>query len=480
MKVVFVYVDFMFGAGGKYYEGIASISSILKEAGHSVQLFHLKDDKTPEEFLAVYRDKYSDCDIAAFSATTNAFPYASRYAKEIKENFEKTLTVCGGKHPTLSPEEAIEHDFDVICIGEGEYPMLDLCNRLEKGEDIADIQNLWIKHNGQIIKNPLRPRIADLDSIPMPDKDLFDYETSLDKKFGRIPFMASRGCPFNCTYCCNHALKKISDGSSVPYVRFKSVDRLMAEIKICLEKFGDIKEIHFFDDILTINKKWFSEFRRRYTEEIGKPYTCSSRFDLINEDIVKSLEISGCDQLCLGLESGDEYIRKEILKRNQSESQILEGGRFCHDNNIRFHLFVIVGIPFETLTRALRTVKMTARLNPNTIQLSIYCPYDSTELNEICRKNGFLSDKSLSSFFESESTLNLPDFSPEQIRFAFLNFREFVGYYITTWKKPAPIAKILEATLDFMWMHPRIYSCAKRPYKIFKKVCKFFKKGSKV
>lgn len=478
MKVVFVYVDFMFGAGGKYYEGIASISAILKEGGHSVRLFHLKEEMTPEDFLAAYKEDYSDYDIAAFSATTNAFPYASKYAKEIKTNFEKTLTISGGKHPTLCPEQTIEQDFDAICIGEGEYPMLDLCDRLGKGENITDIQNLWVKQNGQIFKNPLRPRMADLDSIPMPDKDLFDYETSLDKKFNRIPFMASRGCPFNCTYCCNHALKKIDNGSGIPYVRFKSVDRLMAEIKLCLEKFGDIKEIHFFDDILTINKKWFAEFRRRYTEEIGKPYTCSSRFDLINEDMVKSLKSSGCDQLCLGLESGDEYIRKEILKRNQSESQILEGGRFCHENNIRFHLFVIIGIPFENLKRARRTVKLTAKLNPNTIQLSIFCPYDNTELNAICKENGFLSDKKLSSFFESESTLKLPGFSSKQIQFAFLNFREFVGYYIVAWKKPAPIAKVLESILDFMWMHPYVYSCINPPYKLFKKAYKkLFKKA---
>lgn len=472
MKVVFVYVDFMSGAGGKYYEGIASISALLKDGGHSVQLFHLKEDKAPEDFLSIYRQEYSDCDIAAFSVTTNAFTHASSYAKEIKKHFEKTITVCGGKHPTLCPEETIEQDFDVICTGEGEYPMRDLCDRLEKGADITGIQNLWVKQDGQVFKNPIRSWIADLDSIPMPDLDLFDYENSLDKEIDRIPLMASRGCPFNCTYCCNHALKKIKDDSHVPYVRFKSVDRLMAEIKVWLEKFGDIKRVHFFDDILTINKKWFGEFQRRYTEEIGKPYTCNSRFDLLNEDVVKSLRSSGCDQLCIGLESGDEYIRKEILKRNQSESQILAGGRLCHDNNIGFYLFVMVGIPFENLTRALRTVKLTAKLNPNTIQLSIFCPYNNTELYEICRKNGFLGDKRLVSYFESESTLKLPGFSSKQIQFAFLNFRVFVDYYITVWGKPKPLARILEAILDFMWLHPRIYSCVYPFYRFYKKVRK--------
>ena len=470
MKVVFIYVDFMFGAGGKYYEGIASISALLKENGHSVRLFHIKEEKTSEDFLSIYRDEYGDCDIAAFSATTNAFPFAKRYAQEIKKYFEKTITVCGGKHPTLCPDESIEQEcFDVICIGEGEHPTLDLCDRLEKGEDITNIQNLWVKQNGQIFKNSLRPWVADLDSLPIPDKDIFDYENSVDKELDRVTFMASRGCPFNCTYCCNHALKKINDGSSISYVRFKSVDRLMAEIKVCFEKYGDIKKIHFFDDILTINKKWYSEFHKRYTEEIGKPYTCNSRFDLLNEDMIKSLASSGCEQLCLGLESGDEYIRKEILKRNQTESQILEGGRLCHENNIKFHLFIIVGIPFENLSRALNTVKLTAELNPDTIQISIFCPYENTELYEICKKNGFLGNERLSSYFESESTLKLPGFSSEQIQFTFLNFRTFVGHYITVRKKPKSIARILESILDFLWMHPRIYSFIDPFYKFLKK-----------
>jgi len=140
MNVVFVYFDFMKGAGGKYYEGIASISAVLKQSNH------ITDFMDCDQFLDIYARRYGEFDIAAFSATTNAFYYAGGYAQEIKKRFAGVITVCGGTHPTLYPDEAIVAEgIDIICIGEGEYPMAELCSRLEAGGDITDIANLWVK-----------------------------------------------------------------------------------------------------------------------------------------------------------------------------------------------------------------------------------------------------------------------------------------------------------------------------------------------
>ena len=155
MKVVFVYFDFMKGAEGKYYEGIASISAVLRQNNHVTKLLHITDYVTCEEFLDIYANQYVDFNMVAFSATTNAFYYTAEYAKEIKKRFNNVITVCGGTHPTLSPDETIGAEgIDIICIGEGEYPMLELCSRLEAGDDITDIQNLWVKKDNKIFKNP--------------------------------------------------------------------------------------------------------------------------------------------------------------------------------------------------------------------------------------------------------------------------------------------------------------------------------------
>ncbi|GAG35237.1 unnamed protein product, partial [marine sediment metagenome] len=129
MKIVFVYPDFMKGAEGKYYEGIASLSAVLKAGGHKVELFHMIKKISGTEFAGVFEKRYPDTDIIAFSSTTNAFPYVAEYAKEIRKK-NNVLTVCGGTHPTLCPEESIgAYGIDVICRGEGEYAMSELCGR---------------------------------------------------------------------------------------------------------------------------------------------------------------------------------------------------------------------------------------------------------------------------------------------------------------------------------------------------------------
>jgi radical SAM superfamily enzyme YgiQ (UPF0313 family) len=467
----------MKGAGGKYYEGIASISAVLRQNNHVTKLFHITDYIDCERFIDIYARRYADADIVAFSATTNAFFYSAKYAKELKKRFGDIITICGGTHPTLYPAEAIGAEgIDIICVGEGEYPMAELCSRLQAGGDITDIENLWIKRGDRIFENPVRGLIRELDSLPMPDRHIFDFESSEDKRLKRLVFMGSRGCPFNCAHCCNHALRKTGPDSG-PYVRFKSVGRLISEIKSCLAQYDGIEHIIFHDDILNLKRSWFAEFANRYKQQIKLPYVCNSRFDLLDESAVNVLRQSGCMQLNIGLESGDDYIRREVLNRNQSAEQIVRAGDLCRANGIKLYVFTMVGIPNEDMRRALNTVKLTAKLRPDIVQTSVYYPYAQTALHELCKQKGYLSERRLDSYFEADTVLNLPDFSKDEILFAYQNFKVFVSYYVTAKKMGGPLGSMLEKIIDFLWLHRRIYLSLEPVYRSLKKVYKrFFKR----
>ncbi|KPK77948.1 MAG: hypothetical protein AMJ79_01520 [Phycisphaerae bacterium SM23_30] len=474
MNVVFVYFDFMKGAEGKYHEGIASLSAYLKLHHHTARLFHITERITCDRFIEIFEEKYRTADLVAFSATTNAFCYAADYAAQLKKR-RNVLTICGGIHPTLHPEEAIaQPGLDIICLGEGERPLQELCDRLEGAKDISSIQSLWIKKDGKIFKNPVRPLMEDLDSLPPADRELFDYESTTDYKLRRLAFMGSRGCPFQCTYCCNHALRKIYPNKRC-YVRFKSVDRLLREIKQALNAYNNVESIMLHDDILTLNRRWFAEFARRYPREINVPYVCNSRFDLLNEEICDQLHKSGCIRLQLGLESGDAYIRNDILKRNQDEEQILRISELCRQKGIEIYAFTMVGIPFENLRRSLKTVKLTAKIRPVNIQTTIYYPYPKTQLYEICRENGFLTDKKLDSLFEGQTVLNLPDYPESDILFACRNFKKTTEYYRRAYEFSRPGQIICEKLLDFLWMRPRLYNVMEPLYRKMKKAYKALK-----
>ena len=472
MKVVFIYFDFMTGAGGKYYEGIASISAVLKAAGHQTALLHVTTRPDEDQIVGRFEREFADAGIAAFSATSNIFPYVARISARLKERFPQVVTICGGPHPSLCPDESIaEPGLDAICVGEGEYPLRDLCDGLQAGKDILAVGGLWIKRDSQILSSQPRPWIRNLDELPLPDRELFDYPHSVDRQIGRMAVMGSRGCPFNCTHCCNHAFKALCPDST-PYVRFKSVDRIILEIRTFLSQYPDIREIHFLDDILTLKPSWFHEFATKYKEQVGLPYVCNSRFDLLNEELIETLRASGCVGLLLGLESGDEEVRRRILNRDQSEEQILRLLELGRDKGIRFSLYNMVGIPGETLARARNTVKLNARLRPGAIQLSIYYPYVRTELYEFCKDHGYLTGKSLDSYFEEETTLRLPEFPREQILFAYRNFHDFVAYYETVFRRRGWKRKVLETLVDFLWMHPRVYGAVNPAYRALKRAYK--------
>lgn len=476
MKITFIYFDFVKGAGGKYYEGIASLSAVLKKKGHQTKLFHIQDTSEIDGFSEVFDRYYSDADVVAFSATSTLFPYVKEHSLLVKNKCPRIVTICGGPHPTIDPEGSIQTEgLDVICIGEGEYPLLDLCNCLENNQDYTTIKNLWVKKDGEVFRNSLRPLIENLDSLPFPDRELFDFEKSQDMKMNRLPFMGSRGCPFNCTHCCNHAFKQIiAEGSK--YVRFKSVDRLIAEVKHEITRYPEIQNIHFLDDILTINKTWFAEFAEKYNEQIGLAYVCNCRFELLGPEMIDSLKHSNCSRINLGLESGDTYIRYDVLQRKQSEELITEVCKQLHEKGVEFSLYFMVGIPYETMSRALNSVKMCAKLKPINFQLSIFYPFEHTRLHEICIEQNFMTDKKLDSYFDEDTVLSLPDFPRKKIVFAYQNFENFVKLFQFNNRLGQPFRVVLDKFASMLWLCPGCYMCVYSTYLVFKKTYRSVKR----
>jgi len=472
MYIVFVYFDFMKGAGGKYYEGLASLSACLKQQGHKVCLFHITEKLPLNQFLDAFKSKYSDANVVGFSSTSNVFPYVDEFSIALKKTFPKIVTICGGPQPTLLPKETLESPgLDIICRGEGEFAMLELCQRLESGTDITSIQGLGIKQGQQIYSNPPRSPIQDLDSLPYPDRELFDYERSVDKIMNHLACMGSRGCAYNCTHCCNHAFRELYPNGSA-YVRFKSPNRLIAEIKQALLQYPEIKLISFDDDILLLKKNWYSEFLEKYKNEIHKPFTCNTRFELIHNEVLDKLKEAGCHRIHIGLESGNQYIRTEILNRKQTTQMILSTGQIIEQKQMPLSLYNMVGIPYETPAAALDTVKLNARLKACRMQVSIFYPYPATDLYVLCQNKGFLTGKRLDSYFESETILQLPGFPAGKILFAYHHFKIFVSYYRTVFSFKQPWQSFFEKLVDFLWFHPKFYTIINPPYRALKKVYK--------
>ena len=299
--------------GGNYSEGLASISAVLKQAGHEVKLMHLLFLHTEQEYKEKLR-ALGDFDIIGFSMRTTAYTDCVQYIKWTREERPDVFITCGSYHPTLAPEEVMAiPGVDALTIGDGEYAELELADMMSAGEDYTNIESKWFRlPDGSIKRNPVRPLFADLDRLPIPDFELFDYDNLDSVKVGTAIVMMSRGCRYNCTYCGNSQFRNVYPNKKI-YSRFRSPQNGILYLKTLLAKHPQIKVINFRDAIFNMIPEWFDEFIELYKQEIHLPFTGNIRFDILTEDTVRRMKEAGCYTIDMGLESGDQEMRFNAL-----------------------------------------------------------------------------------------------------------------------------------------------------------------------
>lgn len=437
-------------SGGNYSEGLASISAVLKGGGHSVELLHLLYLHGEQD----YKNKLTalgEFDIIGFSVRTTAFPDSQLYIKWTREVYPEAFIICGSYHVTLVPEEVLAVEgVDCVCIGDGEYAELELCDKMSAGEDYTDIESLYFKmDDGSVKKNPIRPIFDDLERLPIPDFDLFDYENLESTKINTAIVMMSRGCLFSCTYCGNSQFRNVYPNRK-KFARFRSPENSILYLKTLLEKHPNIKYLNFRDAIFNMYPDWFDQFIELYKKEIGLPFTCNLRFDVMDEETVRRMKEAGCYTIDIGVESGDYEIRTKYLKRIMTDEQMINASEWFHKYGVTVLTYNIVGLPYEDLHKALKTIKLNARLKSDRIIPNIFYPYPMTELHRIAKEAGFVPDYIPP---ECRVPLRQEQFPEHEVLFT----ANYFMYYVKRYKwafKHKKIGKLYEKWLDFWFTGP--------------------------
>lgn len=422
-NILFIFLDLEFTDyalyKGCFHYGLASISAYIKKhLDINVELLHIKTNIFQENFIDELEDRKPD--IVAFNATSNNFPVAAEYSHWIKAYNEKILTVCGGVHVTLNPEKSLlESGFDIVIRGDGEVPFTKVVKEWIKSRRIPDEEEgVWYKgDNGNIIDGGLAV-VDNLDLLPFIDWNLFDYMRLTAPSNHCIGgLMLSRGCPYKCTYCCDSAIFNEYKARGYQYVRFMSPDRAIAEIKNFIGLFPQLPTLYFDDDILPLKKGWFFEFAGKYKKEIGLPYWCNIRPNLISEDVVSALKDSGCIRVGIGIESGNEKLRFKMLKREYTDDDLRRAFSIVRKYGLFIYTFNMVGLPYEGKDELLDTIKLNTKLGADLLQVCVFYPYKKTELYDLCIKEGLIQeDKTLISY-KKDSILNLERIQKNRVLF---------------------------------------------------------------
>lgn len=422
MNVLLVITNINGTYSDAYSFGLASIASITRDKGFGYDCVVINEyEDYGSYFDLIERLKPK---IIGYTSVSSQFMFVKELSVKVKDIYHNDIIqVCGGIHPTIFPESILEAEgLDGIFIGEGERAFSDFLDRIANDLSYRDVKNFAYNDNGSLVKNSLYPLIVNLDELPFPERDRFGYERFM--MLSRYTqFMFSRGCPFNCSYCSNHAIAK-AYGLKSNRPRYRSPERCIAEIKQVVDKYPS-KGVYVTDDTFGLNKTWMKEFCVRYAEEIGLPLLVQLRVDLVNEEMMEYLKRAGCVWVNCGVESGNDYIRNEIMRRHITREQIINAYALFREYGFGSNAINMIGLPGETVDSIWDTIRLNKEINPTSSGVNIFYPYRGTDLGEYCFANGLVDEERYGDF-STERRETILRFDQE--------FKDKLSYFYKNWQ----------------------------------------------
>jgi len=352
-------------------------------------------------------------DLIAVTATEDIFPNAVRLLSRVRKY--GIPTILGGVFATFAPELALSYpEIDMVCLGEGEKPMVELCHRISKGQSYHDVPNLWIKKpDGSIIRNPLAEPV-NMDDNLLLDIGIFDetrlYRPMVGKVYRMLPVETHRGCPYGCAYCNSPLYNKLyREANNSQFFRKKSSSAIRKELLY----YRDVWKAEFFyfwaDTFLTYNDREFDEFCEMYSD-IRIPFWVQTRPETVTEERLRRLTDVGLFRTAFGVEHGDEHFRRTMLNRRTANAQMIEAGQIIKQSGLTFNVNNIVGFPNETRDLAMQTVELNRRIPANDFNCFSFSPFHGTPLRKVAEQQGLIKPEDITLSEQRASILDMPQF----------------------------------------------------------------------
>jgi len=405
---------------------VAYLSGVSKTLGH--ESYFCSIDRTN---LA---DKVKEVcpDVVAYSFHNSGFDSIVASHKEA-EKCHSFISIGGGPDPSFSPERFKETGMNAYCVGEGEGPWNDFLIAVDTGQSYHDIPNL-ITEKGV---NPVRPLIQNLDELPPPDRDL-TISNSYLKNATKKTFYLTRGCPFKCTYCYNSMFHEMYKGKG-KFVRRFSVDRVIEEMKEVKSKYK-MDFVRIGDDLFAIKvDDWLEEFAEKYSSEIGVPFTCYLRLDLVGHRLLKSLKKAGCYSVKLSLDSTNVNARENVLKRgagrrNRDLGKLTENVKLFHEYGINTWVNYMLAVPETSLQDDIDTIHFSKRAKVTLPHYSTLVPTKGTAIYDYCLEKELINlEKHSDDMSGCSEPSKLSCFSEKRKRISYNVY--LLGPFVSKWPR---------------------------------------------
>ena len=368
--------------------GAMAISAMFKSKGHTTRLAVLNK----HNLMNVLRE--FEPDSVGYSVMTPdvaAFAKADKTVKQwIKESGRRVLRVMGGPHPTFFPDILDDLDLDAIIVGEGDYASIRLLDAFAAGDDLSGIPNVIPR--GGSLETMERELIPDLDALPFLDRDIFYEAAPHLKNFQLRSVKTARGCPYRCAYCFNHAFNGMFR-SAGKILRRRSVDSIISELKHVVATTQPVTMIRFGDDTFAYKvDDWLRELLTRYKNEIGLPYYCLMRSNVLTEEMAQLLSDSGCRSLGMSLETGNEKMRNDLLCRNISDETAIRSFELARKYKMNVQANSMLALPGSDFMDDWNTVLFAQKIRAAVPTFSIWCPFPGTKMTQRAVEEGIITE----------------------------------------------------------------------------------------
>jgi len=369
--------------------GLAMIAAILEKAGHDVLIADLGITAESEEGVARHVINNGPS-LVGISSTTPSILSAAKIARNVKAASPNVHIILGGAHASTLPEQTMEMmpDIDIIVRGEGEATVVELVDALERERPLEQVKGIVFRDKGRKVWTEGRDPISDLDQLPFPAYHLlpikgYRFHPPLGRKHPVVPIITSRGCPFRCTFCTKSVFGQTYRSNSAKYVS--------KEIEYVIGRF-QAREIKFYDDSFTLQRRRVIELCDELVKrEIDVPWSCETRVDLVDEELLRVMKGAGCYMIEYGVESGNEGIL-EKMKKGISRQQVTKAFEATRAVGIQTVAYFMLGYPGETWDTARETIEFAKRIQPDFVQFSVATPFPGTEFHELCREDKMKED----------------------------------------------------------------------------------------
>lgn len=362
--------------------GLRYVSSYLKSMGHEVRVFFMctrRDTARPDYTPATIDElltRLCDCELIGVSLLTYDY-YRARFLTEALRRLPKRPPIVwGGTHATVAAEECLV-EADVVCVGDGEEPMLQLVERMSAGRDPTSIPGLWFRAGGafgnsEVVRNAPGILETDLDDLPYPDWELDTHwvatrdglflaqPANLRGALDTLRISTARGCPYRCTFC-NNAAQRMIHGEPAHWVRMRSLENVLGEIRHALASFPAIRAVNFVDDLFLVRSdEELERFAERYNAEVGLPLQLDVFPNTVTERKIGALARVPLELISMGIESASEDTLRHIYQRPTKPARIAQAIGIIAGRRVPAEYHYIIGNPYEPAENVIETMRFVA------------------------------------------------------------------------------------------------------------------------